>query len=71
MSMNLLKDKVYPLIDQTLYDIEIQLDNYEKYIEAYCAELKVTESDILKDEELFQMTYSIFNSLYCKKMVTV
>lgn len=69
MAMNLLKDRVYPLIDQTLYDIDAQLENYQKYIEAYCAELKVTECDILKDEELFQMTFGIFEKLYCRKLV--
>jgi hypothetical protein len=65
--MQLLKDKAYGLINQIEYDIDVVLENYEKYILAYCAELNVTECDILKDEDLFERTFHIFENISMKK----
>jgi len=42
---------------------EIALKKFTSYIEAYCAELKTTEHDILLDDELFEMVYSLFYNI--------
>ena len=68
MCIQLLKEKAYSLIDQIKYDVDVELENYEKYIHAYCAELKVTECDILRDEELFQQTFHLFENVVMRKI---
>jgi hypothetical protein len=47
---------------------EIALKKFTSYIEAYCAELKTTEHDILLDDELFEMVYSLFYNITVKTL---
>jgi len=42
---------------------------FSNYINAYCAEMKKNEWDILFDDELYELVYSIFHSLVFKKKV--
>jgi hypothetical protein len=42
---------------------EIALKKFTSYIEAYCAELKTTEHEILLNDELFEMVYSLFYNI--------
>ncbi len=44
-------------------DDEIALQKFTSYIEAYCAELKTTEHEILLNDELFERVYSIFHNI--------
>lgn len=37
--------------------------SFVKYIDAYCAELKCTEQDILLDDEKYGQVFDIFNNL--------
>jgi hypothetical protein len=39
------------------------LIEFEKYLDAYCAELKVNEWDILKNDELYDQVFNIFSSI--------
>lgn len=43
--------------------------NFVKYIDAYCAEMKKTEHDILLNDELFERVYSIFYNISTKPLV--
>jgi hypothetical protein len=47
-------------------DDEIALQKFTSYIEAYCAELKTTEHEILLNDELFERVYSIFHNITAK-----
>ena len=49
-------------------DDEIALQKFTSYIEAYCAELKTTEHEILLNDELFEMVYSIFHNITTKAL---
>lgn len=71
MCMNRLKEKAYSMIDQLIYDVDVELQNYENYIYAYCAELKVTECDILNNEELFEQTFNLFENVILIKKLNV
>ena len=51
-------------------DDEITLQKFTNYIEAYCAELKTTEHDILLNDELFETVYSIFHNLTTRDVTT-
>ena len=42
---------------------EIILSKFLSYIDAYCAELKTTEHEILLNDELFNDVYSIFSNI--------
>ena len=42
---------------------------FANYINAYCAEMKKSEYEVLFDDELYDTVYSIFNSLVFKKKV--
>ena len=42
---------------------------FSNYINAYCAEMKTNEWDILFDDEIYELVYSIFHSLVFKKKV--
>ena len=42
---------------------------FSNYINAYCAEMKKNEWDILFDDELYELVYSIFHSLVFTKKV--
>jgi len=42
---------------------------FSNYINAYCAEMKKNEWDILFDDEQYELVYSIFHSLVFKKKV--
>jgi hypothetical protein len=44
-------------------DDEIALKKFTTYIEAYCAELKTTEHEILLNDELFESVYSLFYNI--------
>ncbi len=44
-------------------DDEIALQKFTSYIEAYCAELKTTEHEILLNHELFESVYSLFYNI--------
>jgi hypothetical protein len=44
-------------------DDEVLLQKFTTYIEAYCAEMKTTEHDILLNDELFERVYSIFHNI--------
>ena len=44
-------------------DDEIALQKFTSYIEAYCAELNTTEHEILLNDELFEMVYSLFYNI--------
>jgi hypothetical protein len=44
-------------------DDEIALQKFTSYIEAYCAELKTTEHEILLNDELFESVYSLFYNI--------
>lgn len=37
--------------------------DFIKYIDAYCAELKCTEEDILLNDETYQKVFDIFSNL--------
>jgi hypothetical protein len=68
MSMSALKEKVKSrLVSITESDIEKNLISYENYIRAYCAELKLTEVDILTNEKLFNQTFNLFNHVVLNK----
>ena len=43
-------------------------DKFTTYIEAYCAEMKATEHDILLNDELFESVYSIFHNIMTKAL---
>lgn len=47
---------------------EIALKKFTTYIEAYCAELKTTEHEILLNDELFELVYSIFYNITVKTL---
>lgn len=47
-------------------DDEIALQKFTSYIEAYCAELKTTEHEILLNDELFESVYSLFYNITTK-----
>lgn len=47
-------------------DDEVTLKKFTSYIEAYCAEMKTTEHDILLNDELFETVYSIFHNIMTK-----
>jgi len=49
-------------------DDEIALKKFTTYIEAYCAEMKATEDDILLNDELFESVYSIFHNIMTKAL---
>jgi hypothetical protein len=49
-------------------DDEIALKKFTTYIEAYCAEMKATEHDILLNDELFESVYSIFHNIMTKAL---
>ena len=49
-------------------DDEIALQKFTSYIEAYCAELKTTEHEILLNDELFESVYSIFHNIMTKAL---
>lgn len=51
-------------------DDEIALKKFTTYIDAYCAELKTTEHDILLNDELFERVYSIFHNLTTRDVTT-
>lgn len=40
---------------------------FANYINAYCAEMKKSEYEVLFDDELYDTVYSIFHSLVFKK----
>jgi hypothetical protein len=42
---------------------------FSNYINAYCAEMKKNEYDILFNDELYEFVYSIFHTLVFKKKV--
>ena len=42
---------------------------FSNYINAYCAEMKKNEYDILFNDELYEFVYSIFHTLVYKKKV--
>ena len=45
---------------------------FSNYINAYCAEMKKSEHEILFDDELYETVYSIFHSLvFSKKLYGV
>jgi len=44
-------------------DDEIALKKFTTYIDAYCAELKTTEHEILLNDELFESVYAIFHNI--------
>ena len=44
-------------------DDEIALQKFTTYIEAYCAELKTTDYEILLNDELFESVYSLFQNI--------
>ena len=47
-------------------DDEVALQKFTSYIEAYCAELKTTEHEILLNDELFERVYAIFYNITTK-----
>ena len=51
-------------------DDEFLLQKFTTYIEAYCAELKTTEHDILLNDELFESVYSIFHNITTRDLAT-
>jgi len=49
-------------------DDEIALKKFTTYIDAYCAELKTTEHEILLNDELFESVYAIFHNITTKAL---
>ena len=43
------------------------LIEFEKYLDAYCAELKVNEWDVLRNDEIYDQVFNIFSSIFNKK----
>jgi hypothetical protein len=41
--------------------------SFIKYIDAYCAELKCTEQDILLDDEKYEQVFGIFSNIMSTK----
>jgi hypothetical protein len=39
------------------------VNSFIKYIDAYCAELKCTEQDILLDDEKYEQVFGIFSNI--------
>ena len=49
---------------------EFLLQKFTTYIEAYCAELKTTEHEILLNDELFEKVYAIFYIITTRDLAT-
>jgi hypothetical protein len=47
-------------------DEPLLVHSFIKYIDAYCAELKCTEHDILLDDELYERGFGIFSNITTK-----
>lgn len=51
--------------DKLFGDKEIVLE-FKKYLDAYCAELKHTEHDILMNDEHYDLVYHLFDNIILK-----
>lgn len=51
--------------DKLFGDKEIVLE-FKKYLDAYCAELKYTENDILLNDEHYELVYGLFDNIILK-----
>ena len=51
--------------DKLFGDKEIVLE-FKKYLDAYCAELKHTENDVLMNDEHYDLVYQLFDNIILK-----
>lgn len=51
--------------DKLFGDKEIVLE-FKKYLDAYCAELKHTEDDVLLNDKHYDLVYNLFYSIILK-----
>jgi hypothetical protein len=58
-----LRERATCLFEGKHVEMDNQLIEFEKYLDAYCAELKVNEWDILKNDELYDQVFNIFSSI--------
>lgn len=43
------------------------VNDFVNYIQAYCAELKLTDYDIVLNDDLYNMVYDLFDSVILKR----
>lgn len=58
-----LRERATCLFEGKHVEMDNQLIEFEKYLDAYCVELKVNEWDILKNDELYDQVFNIFSSI--------
>lgn len=66
MKASLRESMVSYINDDKLFgDKEIVLE-FKKYLDAYCAELKHTENDVLMNDEHYDLVYHLFDNIILK-----
>lgn len=58
--------KMYINGDKITDDESKKIKKFIHYIEAYCAELKISETDILHNDDTFDKVYNLYKSVMYK-----
>jgi len=62
-----LRERATCLFEGKYVEMDEHLIEFEKYLDAYCAELKVNEWDVLRNDEIYDQVFNIFSSIFNKK----
>jgi hypothetical protein len=62
-----LRERATCLFEGKHVEMDNHLIEFEKYLEAYCAELKLNEWDVLRNDEVYDQVFNIFSSIFNKK----
>jgi hypothetical protein len=65
MNVKYLKDQVNKRVSghQVDHSTKPYVDKFMNYIDAYCAELKYTDVEILRDDDHFERVFEIYSSI--------
>ena len=62
-----LRERATCLFEGKYVEMDNHLIEFEKYLDAYCSELKVNEWDVLRNDEVYDQVFNIFSSIFNKK----
>ena len=57
--------------NQINIEYEFFVGKFIYYMDAYCAELKKTQGDILNNDKMYDSVFSLFNSVIIKKQLNL